>query len=504
MRYGFCYMMFVLMVLIAFSGFTAASERESVLDRKSHTEKDIILDLPDLPPLCNDMEIWKQRVTLPECGQTGHCALYVEREGTGVPMVLLHGGPGATHHAFHPHFSRAARFAEIIYYDQRGCGISDYTAPATGYSVDQAADDLDALRAALQIDRWMVLGHSYGGTLAMHYVTKYPERTAGLVLVTSATYGLPIELRPGREHRFLSKEEAEKINEVYNRDDLNMAQLVFNAHLNGDWKRQNFYHPSREDLARMALYEWKHDPGFRSATSQSLYSLDYEGVFDDCPLPVLIIEGKWDLTWNTDKARKLHSCFPAAKFVLLERSGHSPFADEPETFFAALHDFVETLSPVTDTDLARWKTRLAEQSIQKQKSLRHNLKTQGWGRASSEKIATIYTPESLSEIHDFDLLLRAGFALYDMQRYEEALAVFERLAQSSEGIELAIARIWQAHLLDLLGKREEAMTVYQSVVDMKINAGIQHSQYNITYSPSQYAQKRMAETFTRIENQDED
>ena len=63
-------------------------------------------------------------------------------------MVLLHGGPGGTHHYFHPTFSRAAEFSRVIYYDQRGCGLSDY-APGEGYTIQQAADDIEALRLVM-------------------------------------------------------------------------------------------------------------------------------------------------------------------------------------------------------------------------------------------------------------------------------------------------------------------------------------------------------------------
>lgn len=487
--------------LLVSSGLAGAADRESVLDRKVHIEEDLVLPIPDVRPLCDDMKIWKQRVQIPETGG-GAYKLYVEKEGKGIPIVLLHGGPGCTHHIFHPSFSSAARFAQVIYYDQRGCGISSYTVPAAGYSVDQAADDLDALRTALNIDRWIVLGHSYGGTLAQCYAAKYPERVAGLVLVSSATYGLPIELRRSREDRFLSKEELQKIGEVYNHGDLTMAQLVFNAHLNGDWKRQNFYRPSREDLARMARYEWRHSNAFRSSTCQSLNALDFKGVFDDCPLPVLIMEGKWDLTWNTDKPEKLHACFPAAKLVLIEDSGHSPFADNPKVFFAALEDFVKTLPTVSEADLSPWKTRIAAQMEQRRQTPEYLLRTSGWGRASSEQIAAKYSSEWLTQITDPYLLLRAGFALYDMERYEEALAVFTKMEESSHDVTLAMCRIWQGHMLDLLGKRDEAVAVYQSVVDMQIESSLQHSQYQLSYSPSPYAEERTKTPFTRVENQD--
>ena len=123
-------------------------------------------------------------------------------------MVLLHGGPGATHHEFHPAFSKFKDFARIIYYDQRGCGQSEYK-PDKGYSVEQAAEDLHHLCQALKLSKWFVLGHSYGGALAQCYTVKYPEDVAGLILVGSAE-AAPLALRATRQYDFMSTEERKK------------------------------------------------------------------------------------------------------------------------------------------------------------------------------------------------------------------------------------------------------------------------------------------------------
>lgn len=154
--------------------------RESVLDRKVHLEKEWILDIPDVPRWCDLLKVNQSRVSI------GDCELYCEAEGLGPPIVLVNGGPGNTHHYFHPAFSVATNFSRVIYYDQRGCGRSDYK-PGAGYSSAQAVDDLDKLRVALKIERWIVIGHSYGGWIAQHYAVKYPDHLAGLVLVGAQT-----------------------------------------------------------------------------------------------------------------------------------------------------------------------------------------------------------------------------------------------------------------------------------------------------------------------------
>ena len=92
----------------------------------------------------------------------------------------------------------------------------------------------------------------------------------------------------------------------------------------------------------------------------------------------------------------------------------------------------------------------------------------------------------------------------DLEQYSEALYVFEQMEKVS-GSNLknqALALIWQGHILDLSGKREEGIARYKKVADMNLNDQWQHSQYGLRYELSPYAKERMASPFQRIENRD--
>jgi proline iminopeptidase len=339
--------------------------RERAMDRGVHIEADIIREIPQAPRLCDSMDIRKEKVDV------GDCKLYCEQEGQGTPLVLLHGGPGATHHHFHPCFSQARDFVRVIYYDQRGCGLSDFQA-GKGYSVDQAADDLDRLRQALGIDQWVVLGHSYGGLLAQCYALKYPETLKGLILLCAST-GLHDSSGPSRNGEFLSPEERRKISQIYSTSGLSTAQIVYNNFLNGDWKRQSYYKPSPERIAQIALYEWVQDRDFNGIMSRSAAAVDLEGAFAQCPIPTLILEAKWDMSWNTDKPERFRKNHPSAQFVMFEESGHSPFEDEPAKFFRVLKDFTGNLPEVPAAKLEQWRSYLAQ--WQEKKTLLPAIKT---------------------------------------------------------------------------------------------------------------------------------
>jgi len=475
-----------------------AAKPESVLDRKVHLQERLILEIPEVAPLCEQFEGTRGRV------QIGDCELHCEQEGDGVPIVLLHGGPGATHHGFHPHFSLAKGFAKVIYYDQRGCGISD-DERGEGYSIEQAVDDLDALRKALELERWVVLGHSYGGLLAQSYAVKYPESLAGLILVGSSL-AMPVPLEPTRQYDFLSGEERRKIASIHRNRELSMAVRVYNAFLNGDWKRQSFYRPSREKIAHAALHEWKHDPEFRSRVGNQTQNVDLGGAFKGCPIPTLILEGEWDLTWNTDKPKVLRKNHPNSKLVMFERSSHSPFEDESERFFQILKEFVGNLGEIAADALARWKEHLIAWQREKEKSPAHVLRKHGYGRKSNEKIAESYREEWLKEIDAADLLLKAGFALYDLERYAEALSVFTKMVEAAgEGPSWrAVSLVWQGHMLDLMDRRKDAIAAYQQAAALNVSGNFSHSQFGMTYSPSKYAAERVKKPFVRLENRQDD
>ena len=184
-----------------------AQGRETIFDRIVHLEPSVITEIPATPRLEDSLGIEGRKISV------GDAELWVEEAGSGTPLVLINGGPGGTHHMFHPWFGRAADFARVIYYDQRGCGLSDYEPGPDGYSVDQAVEDLEALRKKLGIHQFVLAGFSYGGFLAQYYTTRYPENVAGLVLV-GASPGMNVDLGQSRQLDFMSQAELENRQKV--------------------------------------------------------------------------------------------------------------------------------------------------------------------------------------------------------------------------------------------------------------------------------------------------
>jgi len=121
--------------------------------------------------------------------------LYVEECGNpqGLPVVFLHGGPGAGLSPFHRRFFDPARY-RIVLFDQRGAGRSTPHAELRDNTTWHLIADIEAIRVHFGIERWVVFGGSWGSTLALAYAQCHPERALGLVL-RGIFLGRPYELR---------------------------------------------------------------------------------------------------------------------------------------------------------------------------------------------------------------------------------------------------------------------------------------------------------------------
>ena len=249
-----------------------------------------------------------------------------------------------------------------------------------------------------------------------------------------------------------------------------LALIVYNNHINGDWKRQHYYKPSPERMAQIALYEWVQDGSFNSLMSQSASRVDLTGAFSANPIPTLIMEGEWDLTWGPEKRRALAANHPNGRMVTFEEAGHSIFNEDADGFFTALQDFVQGLSPVATEAMAGFQGEMEEWREAWMASPRYQLRVVDWGQAASEAIAEVFT-----RFHAWGRL-------------------------GNDDSVMAMAGIWEGHMLDLLGRRGEAMARYQEVVDFHRDDTWSHSQYGLRYSFSAYAEERLKEPFQRIQN----
>ena len=111
--------------------------------------------------------------------------IYYEAFGKGEPLVILHGGPGASHDYFLPYLLPLARTNRLIFIDERGSGRSQKAEKASDYTVENMVEDVEAIRKELKLGKISLLGHSCGGVLAEAYALKYQENLTHLILCST-------------------------------------------------------------------------------------------------------------------------------------------------------------------------------------------------------------------------------------------------------------------------------------------------------------------------------
>jgi proline iminopeptidase len=261
--------------------------------------------------------------------------IFERRIGSGPPVVVLHGGPGAHHDYLLPGFDALARGRELIYYDQRGGGQSPVPRDVPVGWREQVAD-LEELRSQWGLDRLTLLGYSWGGLLALLYAAEQPDRVDRLALVSPAPAWR--EARNEFERRFqernlappLQQQRAElRASGLRERDPAAYAQRVFELSV-----APYFFDPARaRDLTPFRV---------TGRTQQevwgSLGEYDLRPELTRLRLPAIILQGDSDVI-PVDTSSTVAQLL-GAEFHLLPRCGHVPYIEAYQEFVALLDGFL--------------------------------------------------------------------------------------------------------------------------------------------------------------------
>jgi proline iminopeptidase len=271
--------------------------------------------------------------------------LWTAVSGTGPPVVCLHGGPGLWDYLA----SLAALLDDtftVVRFDQRGCGRS--AAHAGPFTIEQAVDDLDQVRAAFGFGRWAVAGHSWGAELALRYAARHPHRTTAVAYIAGVGAG------NGFRDAFAA-EQARRLGA----DGKRLAEL--SAIPAGDRtlseERERCLLQWRTDFApgpaaghAMALWETR-PPG--AAINTTAYrELWNDRETEDLRLaagritcPVTMIFGDDDpRPWTANDS--LLAALPDANRIVLKDAGHAPWAERPADTSRLIIDALRPANPV--------------------------------------------------------------------------------------------------------------------------------------------------------------
>src|ERR1035437_527153 len=118
--------------------------------------------------------------------------IYYQSMGHGAPLLIVHGGPGASHDYFLPYLLPLMRTSRLVFIDERGSGKSSKLEDARQYTIANMVEDIEAVRQALDLGKISLLGHSVGGVLVQAYAFKYQKNLSHLIL--GSTYASTKEL----------------------------------------------------------------------------------------------------------------------------------------------------------------------------------------------------------------------------------------------------------------------------------------------------------------------
>jgi len=287
-------------------------------------------------------------------------------------LVILHGGPGFSAHMFYPWGASLEKTVNVVYLNQRGSGesarltVANPMAPAPaeieGYTVANLLGDIEGVRQALGVEKWYVLGHSWGGMLGLEYVTAHPDHVLGYVHMDG------LVSVPRMEDAVLDGA-AKKFAAAHPKDDAYLAQVkqlralppgnpfrLFGTlslamgpaglYFAGDQKA-GFAAGYRQIGAAVAPYHLA--PAALAPASESGAALivnDHYLTRDDTLLlakvtvPTLILNGKQDGLIPAAESEAARAAIKGSQIAELDNCGHFPFFEQPEKTAAAVLAFI--------------------------------------------------------------------------------------------------------------------------------------------------------------------
>ncbi len=277
-------------------------------------------------------------------------SLFVKVIGQGYPLVLMHGGPSLDHTTLLPLEPLADQYT-LIFYDHRCNGRSE-GAEASTMTMDNLTADADTLRQELGYDQWIVLGHSFGGNVALEYALRYPQRLSRLILMNT-----------GGDQGWVNHNAPELLaKRCYNAETVEAAHRFFNGQVTVDdyfptlrkFLKAYSYHSSLLDQPGIITLAMKLGLGppmkLRPEALIFGYGQMLQGwtVMDrlgEIQVPTLVTAGRYDFLFPPEHQAILADRIPDARLELIECAGHNPQIEEKDVTVGIIRSFLTETTP---------------------------------------------------------------------------------------------------------------------------------------------------------------
>lgn len=258
-----------------------------------------------------------------------------------LPMLVVNGGPGLSHAYLLATdvWKELAQKRQVIFYDQRGTGASQILVAGASQTLEAQVADLEAVRKGLGINKFVLVGDSYGGFLSIAYASAHPEYIGKLVLSAAAGSNLN-DIVHLFDQVFPDAMAREKQTEA---QPAVMTQAAADATMREHFKLL-FYSLEKRDL-----YFKKIGPvrnlSFNLAVSEAVgkdaAKADFTPKLAGFTFPTLVIAGRYDMNVAPLTAWRLQQAIPGARLLFFEQSGHFPWFEEPAKYKAAVEQFID-------------------------------------------------------------------------------------------------------------------------------------------------------------------
>lgn len=263
----------------------------------------------------NGFDLWYKEIGNPE----------------GKAVIIIHGGPGLSSHYFANYLDFLEKDYRVIYYDQRGCGSSEFKSDCSLYTFDSLIEDLDVIVNDYIKEKQVVLmGHSFGATVALKYALDHAEKIEKLILISngiikSRVLSVIAFLFQFYKGSFPPIEDPEATNLWY------QSRLV-------DSYRDTFYNPNNMDLIELGY------PSYATMLSElkSMDNFNFAKQLTGFDKETLIIHGVKEPDGYSKRDQIfLHKALKNSTMVQFNQSGHWSFIEEPEKFQRTILNFLE-------------------------------------------------------------------------------------------------------------------------------------------------------------------
>lgn len=266
-------------------------------------------------------------------------------DGPGLPLLVIHGGPGLPHNYLRS-LGRLSTERQVIFWDQLGCGHSKCSPNRKLWTMERSVAEVDAVVGALHLDRFHLFGNSWGGMLAQQYMLDAAPSGAASLIISNSIASIPefakmvarlkSALDPATQAAIDRHEAAGSTHTPEYQAAIRTWNETYLCRVR-PWPRELEY--AFQNMGA-EIFETMFGPSDFHIVG-TIRDWDVVDRLNEIAVPTLILAGRYD-ECVPEHMREMHQRIAGSRFELFESSAHMPFIEEPGKFDAVMRDFLRS------------------------------------------------------------------------------------------------------------------------------------------------------------------